>query len=389
MACAASVTGTRPLSSIDPNSNSNGCNRIGPVGYLIPCSAAFGAPDFHSCTMIFVFPTAPTRAACHERASVLGPVLLAALILVAPLRADEAAVQSFSISAGDAETALKEFAAQSGWQVLAPTELINRVRTREVRGQFTAQAALDRMLTDTPLAAVADEASNAFALVRRPREPRNVPPLNAAAVIVIGLAVDEAQAQRFLRDAETVRRGLVNRGVPQAAITLVPSAPDTLPRRDSVLDALHAVPRTIGECWLVVLGKAAPGRDGAPMFQVSGPRLSAADLATAVGELPGKKFVVLGMAKSGGFLPPLLAVEDVEAVAATAEVGEINEPRFVAMWGDALDANPDASFRELALDAANRVATYYREQSLAQGEHAQLLDRAAVKIVAVPSSEAP
>jgi outer membrane receptor protein involved in Fe transport len=74
--------------------------------------------------------------------------------------------QRFNIAAGAAEVALKQFSTQSGRPVIVPTSLIEGVRTRTVTGEFTAQAALDRMLASTGLVAQLDETSGAFAIVR-------------------------------------------------------------------------------------------------------------------------------------------------------------------------------------------------------------------------------
>jgi hypothetical protein len=340
-------------------------------------------------TMIFPPLTVRRRSALHHRFRGLALAVAAGLSLLAPLRAEDAVSRSFDIAASNAEIALKQFSAQSGQQVLVPSELVAGVRTQAVRGEFTPRVALDRMLAGTRLVAVADETGWAFAIVRRTAKPSNRPPLNAAAIIVVGLAADDAQEQRLRRDAEAARDGLVARGIPDDAIALVGTSGGTAVRRDAIFAAMRAVKPKLDETWLILLGNAAPGRDGAPTFQVSGPRLSAEELAGAVGALPGRKFVVLSMARSGAFLPALLPLANVEAVAATAETGEINEPRFTQMWIEALSEHPDASFRDLAAGATARVEKFYRENALGQSEHAQFIDRAAGQIVAVPEPEVP
>jgi hypothetical protein len=314
--------------------------------------------------------------------------VLAGLSLASSGWGEEAVSLSFNIASSDAASALRRFSAQSGQQVLAPAELIAGVQTNEVQGRFTPRSALDRMFTGTRLAAVADDAGGAFAIVKRPPPPRTGAPLNAAAIIVTGLAADDGQAQRLRRDAEAVRDGLVARGIPAAAVVLVPTDPGAA-RRDMILGAMRAVKPTLDETWLIVMGNAAPGRDGLPMFQVSGPRLSADDLATEIHALPGRKFVVLAMPRSGAFLPALLPFEKVEAVSATAEAGEINEPRFARMWSAALAENPEAAFRDLAVEAADRVGKYYHDHQLGQAEHSRIIDRASGKIVEVPGPGAP
>jgi hypothetical protein len=206
------------------------------------------------------------------------------------------------------------------------------------------------------------------------------------ACIITGLATSESQAARLTQIADTAREGFLARGLPADAIVLLSPSLGVPLRREAVLAALAPRPATSpdDETWLVFLGTSAPSRDGQTAFQLTGPRLTATDLATAVAALPGKKFVVVATSASGGFLPPLLALPDVEAVAATGDSGEISEPRFATFWAEALVAQPTASFASLAANAADRVNAHYTENSLAQGEHPRLIDRAAARIIEAP-----
>lgn len=296
---------------------------------------------------------------------------------------------AFDIPAGTAESALKAFSVQSGQQVLAPADLLVDVRTAEVHGTFTPLAALERMLDTTTLAAV--ESNGAFAIVLRAAQAtRPARVLNAAAVIAIGLATDEAQARRFETLADTIRDALARRGLPVASIAVVPKSAGERVRRETLLAALQSVKPGVDETWLVLIGQIAAGREGRMMFQVSGPRWSADDFAAAVKALPGKKQVVLATTGAGAFLPPLLACDDVEAVAATTGSGEVSEPRFPMLWAAALRARPGAPFRALAVDAARQVQAFYREHHLGETEHAQLIDRARGEILTAPfSAEIP
>ncbi|MBC8040856.1 MAG: hypothetical protein H7Y06_09960 [Opitutaceae bacterium] len=204
------------------------------------------------------------------------------------------------------------------------------------------------------------------------------------AVIVVGLAAGETQAERLQSHAKTMREGFLARGLPSSAITVLGTSGERL-RRDTVLAALK--PSTDDETWIVLLGTSA-SRGGELSFQVSGPRLTASDLTTAVKALPGHTFVVVATPASGGFLPPLLALPGVEAVAATADSGEVNEPRFAEAWAESLVATPKATFAELADSAAKRVESFYESSSLAQGEHARLIDRATGRIIEAPFTKA-
>ena len=206
------------------------------------------------------------------------------------------------------------------------------------------------------------------------------------AVIVVGLSASETQAARLNATAVTLREGFLARGFTGADITTLAPAPAAPLRREAVLAALApaAAASTADETWLVLLGTAALGRGGTPAFQLSGPRLAADDFAKAVAAIPGRKFIVVATTSSGGFLPPLLALPEVEATSATADSGQVNEPRYAAFWAEALVASPRANFAELAATAAERVAAFYGENSLAQGETARLIDRASGKIIEAP-----
>ena len=210
------------------------------------------------------------------------------------------------------------------------------------------------------------------------------------AFIVVGLAAGETQAARLQTNARTLREGFLARGFPAEAVTVLGASGERI-RRDAILAALTppAGPASSSndETWLVLLGTATT-RAGEPSFQVAGPRLTATEFAAAVKALPGRKLVVMATTASGGFLPPLLALPEVEAVAATADSGEVNEPRFAEAWAESLVATPQATFAELATTAAGRVQTFYDGQSLAQSEHARLIDRAAGRIIEAPFAKA-
>jgi hypothetical protein len=65
----------------------------------------------------------------------------------------------FNLAAGEAMTTLQAFSLQSGEEIIYPAEQIRAVRTHAVSGEFSARAALDRMLNQTGLVAEWDENS--------------------------------------------------------------------------------------------------------------------------------------------------------------------------------------------------------------------------------------
>ncbi len=80
---------------------------------------------------------------------------------------------AFELPAGDAGQALRVFSEQTGRGVIAATELVERVRSNAVRGEFTAAEALGLMLAGTGLIGMEDSRSGTFAIKRIERAQIN------------------------------------------------------------------------------------------------------------------------------------------------------------------------------------------------------------------------
>ncbi len=198
-------------------------------------------------------------------------------------------------------------------------------------------------------------------------------PAATTALIVIGLTADEKDAALWRVEAEEARTALLARGVPTNNITLLTGDNNQPVTRDSLLAAMaktQTATGAAGECWILLLGHSAPSRDGSPAFQLRGPRLSAGDLHDALAAFTGPTYVLLGTELSSDYLPLLKTLPQCNAVAASN--GPMT-PRFTGFWVDALKANPKATFTQLADGAAKQVVSYYKDNSLAQGETASLL----------------
>ncbi len=74
--------------------------------------------------------------------------------------------KSYSIESGPATTTLKEFAEQSGRSVLFSTEKVQGISTNAIKGELTAEEALDRLLSGTRLSAVPEKSTGGFAIRR-------------------------------------------------------------------------------------------------------------------------------------------------------------------------------------------------------------------------------
>ena len=74
--------------------------------------------------------------------------------------------KQFDLPPGEAAATLQAFSRQSGEEIIYPAEQVRSVRTQAVSGEFSARAALDRMLDQTGLVAEWDEKSGIFIIHR-------------------------------------------------------------------------------------------------------------------------------------------------------------------------------------------------------------------------------
>jgi len=194
---------------------------------------------------------------------------------------------------------------------------------------------------------------------------------SSSALIVTGLSGQASNAEEFQRLAMETKRLLVERGIPAAQVDVL----DGKVTRDTVLRKLQSAAGSSDgdEFWLVLYGLGGRAQGGVPAFQLSGPRLTAQDLKTALDAIPARQFVFLGTSDSGAFLP-LLQDSRRTVLSATKENGEDDWPRFPGAWVSAFSENPKASLARIAARAAALVEEDYKASNLAQSEHARLAD---------------
>jgi outer membrane receptor protein involved in Fe transport len=111
------------------------------------------------------------------RVLLLGALFLGTLTLA---RAAAEARQAYDLPGGNAADTLKQFAAVSGRETLFAAEIVRGVTTQPVKGAFTPQEALDRMLAGTGLVATSDAKTGAFAVRKGAADP-NAPRAASAA----------------------------------------------------------------------------------------------------------------------------------------------------------------------------------------------------------------
>jgi hypothetical protein len=228
-----------------------------------------------------------------------------------------------------------------------------------------------------------------IAFAQLANKPEAVPPERAAAtapvapapgaLIIAGLIASDAPEQIEVLAAD-IKKNLVARGFDAGHVEIL-SGKVT---REQILQKLQALAGSVrGEFWLVLLGQTGRAQDGGPAFQVSGPRLTAADLKPALDAIPGRQFVFIGTGNAGGFVPALSS-ERRTILAATMADSEPDQPRFLPDWVKQFAATPQAPFADIAARASADVSEYCKQSNIAQSEHAQLSDPASGKILNAP-----
>jgi len=228
-----------------------------------------------------------------------------------------------------------------------------------------------------------------IAFAQLANKPDVVPPERAAAatpvapgpgaLIIVGLIASDAPEQIEVLAADT-KNNLVARGFDAGHVEIL-SGKVT---REQILQKLHTLAGSVREeFWLVLLGQTGRAQDGGLAFQVSGPRLTAADLKPALDAISGRQFVFIGTGNAGGFVPAL-ASDRRTVLSATMADGEPDQPRFLPDWVKQFAATPRAPFADLAARASVDVSEYCKQSNIAQSEHAQLSDPASGRILDAP-----
>ena len=127
-----------------------------------------------------IFPSIRSFAAWAGFSDFAYSLLLMALLCLfwetpvpAAAPASEEKKLTFNIPADKAAQSLKKFSAQSGQQLLYSNNDLAGVTTNEVKGAFTSEEALTRLLAGTPLVATRDLPNGAVAVGRETNDPND------------------------------------------------------------------------------------------------------------------------------------------------------------------------------------------------------------------------
>lgn len=150
-------------------------------------------------------------------------LLLLGLCLAVVGFAAEAGRKNFNVPADDAAKALKQFAAQSGEQLLFSPSDVAGVKTLAIKGELTPRAALERMLEGTTLVVAQDKSTGALAVRKETAaeaknalsRPADAPAANTADARSTKIKDGTVQLDTFEVKERRID-GLINKGILQA-----------------------------------------------------------------------------------------------------------------------------------------------------------------------------
>jgi iron complex outermembrane receptor protein len=129
----------------------------------------------------------PYATACRRGLGWFTAFFLAVLLTAHPTPAEAAATKGatkiFDVPAGEAISALKRTAQQSGLEIMFPANLVQGVKTNAVKGDYTPAEAFGRLTAGTALTVVWDEKSGALTVKRQSAAPKGAAPSDAKTTV--------------------------------------------------------------------------------------------------------------------------------------------------------------------------------------------------------------
>jgi hypothetical protein len=207
-------------------------------------------------------------------------------------------------------------------------------------------------------------------------------PVNAddrpSAIIAVGAGGEAEYATAFAKWAGRWQQACEAGDVRATTIGLDEHAPKSL---EQLRSALRDEPKeSAADLWIVLLGHGTATTGSDAKFNLAGDDLSASELAALLAPFHRPVVIVAGFSASGAFLAPLSASGRV-IVTATKAGAEHNYARFGGYLSDAigdpaadLDHDGQTSVLEAWLTAAQRVASFYKDEGRLATEHSLLDD---------------
>jgi hypothetical protein len=229
-------------------------------------------------------------------------------------------------------------------------------------------------------------------------------PGQAHVLIITGIPGEPRFAEAFHAQALTLAKALINRhGVPRERVTILAADPALDPSWISAKATKAEVAKALARIGLVaapedrvmlVLIGHGSGSGGNTRINISGPDLTADELAREIAPLAPRTVAVVNAASAGGDFAKALSGENRIVITATASSQERNETifaeHFVAAFADGgADADKDGrvSLLEAYRYAQREVERVYERDNRLLTEHARLEDDGDGRGTAVPDGE--
>lgn len=211
-------------------------------------------------------------------------------------------------------------------------------------------------------------------------------------VTVAGLGGSPDYETQFVKWAEDLDHELKSNG-PDAHVVTLTGANATRERVEQALSQAASETSPDDAFALLLIGHGS--FDGTDYkFNLPGPDISAAELATALNRIPARRQLVVNMTSASGASLTALARKDRIVITATKSGTEKNAPVFARYWVDALrdpaadtDKNGTVSALEAFVYAKRKTAAYFDSEKLLATEHATMSDTAAGTPVRDPKLE--
>lgn len=203
-------------------------------------------------------------------------------------------------------------------------------------------------------------------------------------LIITGAPGEPRFAEKFSASARAIRQAA---GLPAGQAQVLSgstsmSDADGRATRDNMLAAIRSIAESSSrgdQVTIVLIGHGSGGEGNS--FNLTGPDIGAAELASALNSLAGRQLTIVVAASAAGGWVPALAAPGRVVIAATRTPFERNESVFHTHFAQAfvngtadVDKDGRVSMLEAFLHAAREVEREYASSSRLQTEHAVLDD---------------
>jgi iron complex outermembrane receptor protein len=248
------------------------------------------------------------------------PQALVALLcfVINPVLAADTDKIAFDVPAGDAAQALKHFAQQAKREIVFPS--VGDIQTNAVQGSLTVREGLDRLLAGTPLTALEDPKTGAFA-IRRGAESPNAPRAARSSDRPQNQAANREDKLLELPTFEVSARRVIGTGESRAIFTLDSTQIEERPAGTDITLSLKSIPG--------VQVSTGDARGGSFSWELYMRGLTKEQIGFSLDGIP------TGDARFNGGQPPdrFIDAGNIARIVVSKSSGEIGSPSRFALGG--------------------------------------------------------